>query len=110
MDAPPSGCAAIPTFADTATFARELHVQTGGMYTTIDAALRAAKPGDKVVVHAGTYPGGTFADKLQGTATQPIMITGAPGEAKPHIQGGAEGLHLTDPTYVVVQDLEHRTV
>ncbi len=101
-----AGCGAIATWADTATFARELHVQTGGMYTTIDAALKAAKPGDKVVIHAGAYPGGTFASNLQGTAAQPIMITGAPGEAKPHIQGGAEGLHLTDPTYLIVQELE----
>lgn len=105
-DGTSGGCGDLATWADAATFTRELHVQAGGMYTTIDAALRAAKPGDKVIVHAGTYPGGTFADKLQGTAAQPILITGAAGEAKPHIQGGAEGLHLTDPTYVVVQDLE----
>jgi hypothetical protein len=105
-DAPAAGCGAIATFADTAKFARELHVQTGGMYTTIDAALKAAKPGDKVIVHAGNYAGGTFAENLQGTAAQPIMITGAAGEAKPHIQGGAEGLHLTKPSYVIVQDLE----
>lgn len=105
-DGASGGCGALSTWADTATFARELHVQAGGMYATIDAALRAARPGDKVVVHAGTYPGGTYADNLEGTATQPIMITGAPGEARPHIQGGAEGLHLTDPSYVVVQDLE----
>lgn len=106
-DSATSGCDAIPTWADTATFARELHVRaSGGDFTTVDAALRAAKPGDKVVIHAGTYAPGAYADKLQGTATQPIMITGAPGEAKPHIQGGAEAIHLTDPSYVVVQDLE----
>jgi hypothetical protein len=106
MDTSVGGCGAIATWVDTATFARVLDVKAGGMYATIDAALKAAKAGDKVVIHAGTYPGGTYASNLQGTATQPIMITGAPGEAKPHIQGGAEGLHLTDPSYVVVQDLE----
>ncbi len=111
-----SACGAIPSWADTATFARELHVAAGAAsggdgssakpFATIGAGLAAVKPGDRLVIHAGTYPGGAFAANLQGTAAQPIEITGAPGEAKPHIQGGVEGLHLTDPTYVIVSNLE----
>jgi hypothetical protein len=31
---------------------------------------------------------------------------GAPGEARPVIQGGGEALHLTDPRYVILQNLE----
>ena len=35
--------------------AADLVVGTGGQYTTIAAALAAAKPGDRVIVRAGTY-------------------------------------------------------
>ncbi len=38
----------------------------------------------------------------------PIWIGGVPGEARPIIDGGGEGIHLTRAKYVVVHDLEVR--
>ena len=114
----PGGCGAISSWADTAVFKRDLHVKAGAAaggdgssgkpFATIAAGLSTAKPGDRVVVHAGTYPGGIYADKLQGTASEPIALVGAVGEARPQIVGADEGLHLTDPTWLLLQDLEIR--
>lgn len=114
------GCdvTAIPTWASGASFTRTLDVRAsapaGGdgseakPFSTVEAGLRAAKAGDRVLIHAGTYAGGAYVDTLKGTASQPILVSGAPGEAKPVIDGGAEGLHLTDATYAIVADLEVR--
>jgi nitrous oxidase accessory protein NosD len=39
----------------TAAAARELHVGTGQIYPTIQAAVNASAPGDVILVHDGTY-------------------------------------------------------
>jgi hypothetical protein len=82
----------------------------GSPYGTIAFAAAQATPGTAVVLLPGTYPGGTFLANLAGTAAAPIWIGGAPGQARPVIEGGGEGLHLVKPRYVVVHDLEVRNV
>lgn len=77
-------------------------------FATIGRAARGATPGTAVRIHAGVYAGGTFLTDLAGTAEAPIWIGGAPGEARPVIEGGGEGLHFVRPRYVVVHDLEVR--
>ena len=112
-------CGAIPTFADGYSPTAELHVAPGGSdnagdgssanpYGTIDYAASLATPGTAVIVHEGTYDGGNSIGDLAGSATAPIWIGGASGEARPIIEGDSEGLHLTRVTYAVIHDLEVR--
>jgi len=116
---PAAQCGAVPTFADGAVPARVVHVAPGGSdssgdgsaarpFATIRRAAQGAGPGTAVRVHAGTYAGGTYLEGLRGSASAPIWIGGAPGEAPPVIQGASEGLHLTRVSYLVVHDLEVR--
>lgn len=110
-------CDLITTFEQGRTPTRTIHVAVDGSnttgdgsaaspYATIGFAAARATPGTAVVIHAGTYPGGTFLTDLAGTAEAPIWIGGAPGEARPLISGGGEGLHLVRPRYVIIHDLE----
>jgi hypothetical protein len=113
-------CGTIATFADGLFPTSELHVSTSGSnttgngsaaspYATIAFAAARAAPGTAIRVHSGTYAGGEFITALAGTAAAPIWLGGAPGEVRPVIQGGSDGLHLVRPRYVVVQDLEVRS-
>jgi hypothetical protein len=65
-----------------------------------------AGPGTAIRVHAGTYGGGTYISNVSGEPSAPIWIGGVPGESKPLIQNGGEGLHLTKVSYLVIHDLE----
>ena len=96
---------------------REIHVATTGNdttgngspaapYRTIARATGLATPGTAVRIHPGNYPGGTYLSDLAGTAAAPIWIGGAPGEARPVVSGGGEGLHLTRVRHLVLHDLE----
>jgi len=80
----------------------------GNPYATISRAVQDAVPGSAIVVHEGTYSGGVYLSDLEGTASAPIWIGGASGEARPIIDGGGEGLHLTRGKYLVIHDLEVR--
>jgi hypothetical protein len=77
-------------------------------YASIERAAQDAVRGAAIRIHAGTYAGGTYLEDLVGTASAPIWIGGAPGEARPVIKGGGEGIHLVRVHYVVVHDLEVR--
>lgn len=68
-------------------------------------AVRAAKPGTKILLAPGTYEGGLSFHNLQGEADKPITLAAADPEKPPVIEGGSSGLHLTDPAHVVLQDL-----
>ena len=116
-----AACDAIPTFADGISPTGELHVSPSGSdqtgdgsagnpFATIDHAADQAVPGTAVVVHSGTYAGGAFISDLAGTAAAPIWIGGAAGESVPVIEGGSEGLHFIEASYLVLHDLEVRNV
>lgn len=110
-------CSPEVSFADGAVFSRDLHVATNGRagaagtladpFANIQQAAGVAGPGDRIVVHEGAYPGGEFIDSLQGTEAQPILITGAPGEATPVIGSPAvsQALHFVNPAWVILQDI-----
>jgi hypothetical protein len=80
----------------------------GNPYATIGRAAMDADPGDAIRVHEGTYGGGIYLSDLAGTSTAPIWIGGAPGEGRPVIEGGGEGIHLTRARYLILHDLEIR--
>ncbi|MBI3201265.1 MAG: DUF1565 domain-containing protein, partial [Myxococcales bacterium] len=113
----PGVCGDVKTFADGLTPSKEVHVATTGNdatgdgsagkpFKTLGKAAQGVAAGTAIRIHAGTYPGGTFLSNLSGSATAPIWIGGAPGEAAPVIDGGGEGLHLSRVRYTVLHDLE----
>lgn len=116
----PSGsCFDYPSFETGKVPTTQRHVATTGSDTTGDGSLAApfrsiqaavinAQPGTAIVVHAGTYPGGSYVSNLAGTEDAPIWIGGAPGEARPIFENGVNGLHFTLLRYVVIHDLEIR--
>ena len=117
--AEPPRCDQLVAFGRWLAPAAELHVATtgsdttgdgspGNPFATIGRAAQEALPGTALRVHAGIYAGGTFLADLAGSETAPIWIGGAPGEARPVIQGGSEGLHFSRGRYLVVHDLEVR--
>jgi hypothetical protein len=113
----PRRCDLIQTFDRGLAPTVELHVSEAGNdttgdgsedypFATIGRAVNEAAPGTAIRIHAGTYSGGTYVSNLSGVPGAPIWIGGAPGEAKPLIQGGGEGLHFTRVSFLVVHDLE----
>jgi hypothetical protein len=114
-DAAPD-CRRIATFEDGAAPSSELHVAPDGddgndgsaeaPFATIDRAVTDAVPGTAIRVHEGTYAGFGGVGTARGTAEAPIWIGGAPGEGRPHIEGGSTGIQLVAGAYVILHDLE----
>jgi hypothetical protein len=117
--AEPVRCDRLEAFGRGLSPVAEIHVATwgnnttgdgspGNPYATVSRAAQDAVPGSAIRVHEGTYSGGIYLSGLEGSSGDPIWIGGAPGEAKPIIDGGGEGLHLVRAKYVVIHDLEVR--
>ena len=115
----PPRCDRLEAFGRGLQPTSELHVATwgsnttgdgsaGNPFATIGRAAQEATPGTAIRVHPGSYAGGTYLNGLAGAPDAPIWIGGAPGGARPVIEGGGEGLHLVRAKYVVVHDLEVR--
>ena len=113
----PLRCDHLESFDRGLTPNREVHVATwgddmtgdgsqGSPFASIERGVQSAVPGSAVRVHAGSYGGGIYLSNVAGTAEAPIWIGGAPGEARPKLVGGTEGLHLTHVEFVVIHDLE----
>ena len=91
----PGACATrAPTFADTGVALRDLHVDAtrgsasgdGSLATPFDTIQRAApsaRPGDRIVVHAGNYPGSSYVVNLTGTAANPCGSRARPVSRDP---------------------------
>jgi hypothetical protein len=91
-----------------------LHAATIELFPgqSFESAVERLAPGDTLIVHAGTYQdAGRVAITVKGTATAPVAIRGATGEARPVI-----GRRATDPlqntidivgaTYLTISGLE----
>ncbi|MEZ4407980.1 MAG: right-handed parallel beta-helix repeat-containing protein [Polyangiales bacterium] len=75
---------------------------------TIVTALQRARPGDRVMVRAGTYRGGGWIS-AQGTEARPITVLSADGPRRAVINGGSESLRIGDEArYLVFDGLEVR--
>jgi len=83
----------------TSLHARLLEVGNGNPYHSIEQAAQSALPGDTILVHAGTYPGGMFIADLQGRSDAWITIMAAPGE-EVILRGGGNAIQFTDPAYL----------
>ncbi len=112
----PGVCGEITTFESGKTPSQEVHVSPSGSDSasgaagspvkTLAKAAQLATPGTAIRVHAGTYPGGEFISGLAGTAAAPIWLGGAPGEARPVFDGGAQAMQLSKVRYLIVHDME----
>ena len=69
------------------------------------AAVASAKPGARILMARGTYPGGFFFNNVRGGANSPILIAAADPDNPPVIQGGSNGMQFSDPEWVELQDL-----
>lgn len=79
--------------------ANTLHVGASHAYADFEAAAMVASPGDTILIHGSTYPGGQFVTNLQGTPAAWIHVLAAPGDTI-IFQGGTEAWHLTEAAYV----------
>ena len=71
-------------------------------YSSIQAAVNAARPGDTVLVHDGNYRG--FAVYSGGTATRPVTIKAAgSGAVIDRPNGNGEGITLNNAHYVIIE-------
>jgi hypothetical protein len=115
----PPRCDRVDAFGRGIEPVSEIHVATWGNdangdgspaspYATIPRAAQDAVPGSAIRVHSGTYAGGIFLSDLAGHFDAPIWIGGAPGDARPVIEGGSEGLHLVRAKHLIIHDLEVR--
>lgn len=109
----------VTTFETGKQPSREIHVAPTGNdttgdgsaaapYRTIGRAMQEAAPGVAIRIHTGTYAERVNVNDLAGSAEAPIWIGGVPGETKPVIAGGSEGLHLSRVRYLIVHNLEVR--
>lgn len=91
-------------------FAATLHIGAGQTYPNLSAAATVAQPGDTLLIHGGTYPGGLFIANLQGTSNQWISIKNAPGETVV-FDGGSNAIQFSDPAYLHISGLtfQHQT-
>jgi hypothetical protein len=116
-DFTPNACGPIETFESGLTANVEIHVSPSGddgagdgsessPFATISRAVRDAVRGTAIRVHEGVYSGGTFLSDVRGAESAPIWIGGVDGESRPLIDGGGEGIHLSEVSYVVLHDIE----
>lgn len=75
---------------------------------SLSAALRDAKPGDRILLAPGKYRPGVSATALAGTAEHPIEIEAADPKDKPLFEGGALAIHLRGCSFVTLRNLAVR--
>lgn len=68
-------------------------------------AVEQAKPGTRILIEAGEYPGGFYFVNLRGEPGKPIVLAAADPQSPPLFRGGGEGMHLVDPAYVELHHL-----
>ncbi len=74
-------------------------------FRTPERAVRNVVPGTDIVLRTGNYPPGAYIANLQGTAENPIRIRGESPEKPAIISGGNGGMQLSDPRYLVLENL-----
>lgn len=84
--------------------AATLHIGNGQPYPNLTTAAGAAQPGDTLLMHGGTYPGGLFIENLKGNPNQWITIKNAAGETVV-FEGGGNAIQFTDPAYLHISGL-----
>jgi hypothetical protein len=105
---PGIGCLAL-FFVTTTAWAEVREIFPGDSF---EAASESLSPGDTLLVHQGTYSeSGRIGISAKGTASQPIIIKGADGEARPLITRPANStpqntINIEGATYLTIGHLE----
>ena len=98
--------------------AGSLHAQTGGRTinlvpgSSFKAAVESLQPGDTLVVNAGTYSdSGRISISVRGTASAPVLIKAADGQARPVITRPAGAavqntINIEGAAYLTIRGLE----
>lgn len=73
--------------------------------TQLRQALRAAQPGDTILIAPGEYEGDLYAENLVGQPGKPIVIAGQKPDQPPVIRGGGNGIQLNRAAYVELRKL-----
>lgn len=68
-------------------------------------ALAQARPGMKILLAPGRYQGGIYAANVRGAPGQRILVAAADPKQPPVIEGGANGIHLSDPAYLELRGI-----
>jgi hypothetical protein len=87
--------------------AQTLHVGAGQPYATLPAAAADAEPGDTILIHGGTYPGGIYIENLQGTPAAWIHIRAVEGDTVIY-RGGTNAWQFTDAAYLHIYGIIFR--
>lgn len=72
------------------------------------AAVRAARPGDRIEIAAGTYAGGLQLVGAAGDEKRPIVIAAADRASPPVFEGGTSGMQISGARWIVLEDLVFR--
>lgn len=68
-------------------------------------ALANVRPGTRIAIAPGHYRGGLWAENLQGTPQQPIVIEGLDPQHPPLFEGRNEALHVAGAAYLTLRNL-----
>jgi hypothetical protein len=68
-------------------------------------AVASARPGTRIEIAPGTYPGGLHFTGIAGREGKPVTLAAADPEDPPVFTGGTSGMQLTDPVWVVLEHL-----
>ena len=95
---------ALSSFAQTP--AKAANVVSVRNVAALQAAVQSARPGTRIEIAPGDYAGGLSLTDLRGEAGRPIVIVGSDPAKPPRFTGGANGLHLINPFYIELHDLD----
>lgn len=94
-------------FASVAASATVLNVGSGQQYSDVAAAVRAATPGDTVLIHPGTYRGTFWIENINGRVNERIVIKGTE-RSTVVFDGGTESMHFSDCSYLTLENFTVR--
>jgi hypothetical protein len=75
---------------------------------SLRTALRHLSPGRRIRIAPGNYRPGVYVSGVHGNREAPIVIEGADPHRPPLFEGGGEGWHLSDCSYVVLRNVAVR--
>lgn len=93
--------------ASVAASATVLNVGTGQQYSDVAVAMRAASPGDTVLIHPGTYRGTFWIENIHGAMNNPIVIRGVE-RSTVVFDGGSESMHFSDCSNITLENFTVR--
>lgn len=71
----------------------------------LQRALAQARPGARILLAPGRYRGGLYAANVQGAPGRPIVVAAADPKQPPVIEGGANGIQLSDAAYLELRGI-----